>query len=436
MRVRRTSISAAVVALMAGMLLVTPAARVAASGHQAHAAVPGLVNYIASSGIRTPEFTYSGMGIDIDRDTDQDIFISNHTRGGSLWRNNSLGRFAQTATYAWPKYNPRHQLIDRHDCVWADVDRNGRVDAYCTTGRTMANYVKTGRGNELWLQDRTGHFVNQAPQWNVDDVCGRGRVVRFVNANGDAYPDLVVANARGRAVTDPCDSDPDLPNERTKLFLNHLGRYFRYVPTRLPVPAGAGVQCVVPLDFNGDGWQDLYLCQQLNEAPMLFENHQGHGYVNVTAEHRLTGLVSDAAATDLDGDGDPDLVIAAAHDFQYQLNDAGVFGDPVEIAAVPAGGEGWAVAVGDIDGDGDTDVYGMVGDYRLLTNPNDVIFYRDGLSFTSAPVPHAGGLADDVVMVHPWRNGQTGILVLNGYNHCCGPNAHKLGPIALFRLDG
>ena len=73
---------------------------------------------------------------------------------------------------------------------------------------------------------------------------------------------------------------------------------------------------------------------------------------------------------------------------------------------------------------------------QAVTNPNDVIFYRDGLSFTSAPVPHAGGLADDVVMVHPWRNGQTGILVLNGYNHCCGPNAHELGPIALFRLDG
>ncbi len=89
--------------------------------------------------------------------------------------------------------------------------------------------------------------------------------------------------------------------------------------------------------------------------------------------------------------------------------------------------------MGDIDGDGERDVYGMIGDRELRSNPNDVIFFRHGLTFTRSPVPRAGGLADDVVIVKPWPNGQVGLLVLNGYDKCCGRNAHARGPLALFR---
>ena len=182
------------------------------------------MNHIDGARIRTPELTYSGKGIDVDRDGDQDLFISNHTRGGSLWRNNGRGRFTQTATYAWPRLQRQHKLIDRHYCAWADVDRNGRIDAYCTTGRTIANYVKRGRGNELWLQDRNGHFVDRAhcgTSLTCADVVGSPR---FVNANGDAFPDLVLANAVPRAVEDPCDTSPTLPNEKSKLWINVGGR--------------------------------------------------------------------------------------------------------------------------------------------------------------------------------------------------------------------
>jgi hypothetical protein len=266
-----------------------------ASHHGTHALTPVLRNYIGYSRIRTPDLTYSGKGIDVDRDGDQDLFISNHTRGGSLWRNNGRGRFTQTATYAWPRLNDHGKLIDRHYCAWADVDQNGRLDAYCTTGRTMQNYVKIGRGNELWMQHLDGRFVERAAFWHVTDVCGRGRIARFVDANGDKYPDLVLANATPRDVADPCDTDPRLPNERSKLWINVGGRSFHYAPAKLPLEAGMGDQCIVQLDFNMDGWQDLYLCQNADEPPLLFENRQGRGYVDVTARHRLAGRVVDAA---------------------------------------------------------------------------------------------------------------------------------------------
>jgi hypothetical protein len=133
------------------------------------------------------------------------------------------------ATYAWPRLNRENRLIDRHHCTWADVDRNGRPDAYCTTGRTLANIVKRGRGNELWIQQRDdGHLAERSTRWHVGDVCGRGRVAEFVNANGDEFPDLVTSNARPRTDDhDECDTSPTLPNEKSKLFINVLGKDFQ-----------------------------------------------------------------------------------------------------------------------------------------------------------------------------------------------------------------
>lgn len=420
---------------MVGTILGPLASRGDASKGRAHPTVPTLRNHIAYSHIHTPNLTYSGEGVDFNGDGYQDLWISNHTKGGSLWRNNGTGQFTQVAKYAWPRLNAQHKLIDRHDCAWADVDGNGKIDAYCSTGRTMQNYVKTNRGNELWLQHLDGRFYERAKYWHVTDVCGRGRFVKFINANGDKYPDLLLANATPRNVQDPCDTDPKLPNEKSKLWINEGGKSFHYAPVKLPLEAGMGDQCIVPLDYNQDGWQDLYLCQNADQPPLLFENRNGNGYVNVTAQQPLTGQVTDAAVTDLNGDGYPDLVTSSAGAFQYQLNNAGVFADPVVIGTVPPDAEGWAVAIGDINGDGVSDVYGMVGDKHLQTNPNDEVFLRSGLQFTPMPVPPAGGLADDIVMVHPWKTGQLGMLVLNGYDRCCGPNAHQLGPIALLRLD-
>ena len=188
-----------VVALMLGSPPFTSASGSQVTG-AGNSAAPTLLNHIDGARIRTPELTYSGEGVDVDRDGDQDLFISNHTHGGSLWRNLGGGRFTEMAKYAWPRVNRENKLIDRHHCTWADVDNNGRPDAYCTTGRTVANIVKRGRGNELWIQQRddVGHLADRSARWHVGDVCGRGRVAEFVNANGDEFPDLVTSNARPR----------------------------------------------------------------------------------------------------------------------------------------------------------------------------------------------------------------------------------------------
>src|SRR4029453_398684 len=125
--------------------------------------------------------------------------------------------------------------------------------------------------NELWLQRRDGHFVEGGAAWQGRDGFGGGRAPGFLDAQGDRFPDLFLSHSYPRkAPDDECDSNPRLPNEDSKLFINVRGTSFRYAPRTLKVGAGMGEECIAPLDFNGDGWQDLYLCRKHNQLPVLF----------------------------------------------------------------------------------------------------------------------------------------------------------------------
>ena len=368
--------------------------------------------------------TWSAAPVDFDGDGAQDVLIGHHFRGARLWQNQGDETYARVAKYAWPAEVP-----DRHNCAWADVDLNGSPDAYCAAGRGLLNYVKDDRrDNELWLQSSAGwQFSEVGTRWQVGDPCGRGRSVAFLYANGDRYPDLFVGNEVPRVVDrDRCDTSQRLPNEESKLFLNQQGRGFRYAPRFWDYGSGPGSRCAVVLDFNGDGWDDLFTCPR-SGTPQLFANRGGRGLLDVTHRHRFDSAVTDADVFDLPRTPGPDLVTSSAEGFGYHLNRSGRFGARKVIAAVSRG-EGQSVAAGDADGDGDVDVYGMVG-AGAAGNPDDWIFLNDDhLSFTRVRVPSAAGAADDVVALDRSGTGRAEFLVLNGYN------LDRIGPVQLIRL--
>lgn len=371
--------------------------------------------------------TWSAAPFDYNRDGAQDVLINYHGTA-KLWENRGGGRFRRVARYAWPHDNSRGEFIDRHNCAWADVDRNRRPDVYCAAGRTERNRVKYGTDNELWLQTKRGRFVEVGTEWRAGDVCGRGRAVAFLDANGDVYPDLFVGNDTPRRRTDdPCDNSRTLPNEESKLFINVGGRRFRYAPRMGNFGAGAGTRCAEVTDFDADGWDDLFTCGGGGEAPQLFRNQQGNGFVNVTASHGFDQTVNDATTADLDHDGDLDIVTATPSGFAYHLNVNGPFSTGTMLGTIPAGTEGRSVAVGDADGDGDNDVYGMVGN-GLHENPDDVIWLNANMTFTPLHVPTAPGAADDVVDMNPRAGRRAEFLVLNGRKR------FSLGPIQLIRV--
>lgn len=134
--------------------------------------------------------------------------------------------------------------------------------------------------------------------------------------------------------------------------------------------------CILPADFNGDGLVDFFIGSRAvpwkyGETPVsyLFENKGGGKFEEMTNRIAVglsdVGLVKDGTWKDLDGDGDPDLLLAVEwQPFTIFYNEKGNF----KKAALDERSGWWNfVSAEDLDGDGDLDILaGNMGENSKL----------------------------------------------------------------------
>ncbi len=121
---------------------------------------------------------------------------------------------------------------------------------------------------------------------------------------------------------------------------------------------GAGVAW---LDYDGDGWQDLYWVQSDRTgggSDRLYRNLDGRGFemVALAASESEPGYGQGVLAADLDGDADPDLLLTNDGGDELSLNSGDGRFERVE-AGLDSSGWSSSAAAGDADGDGDLDLY-------------------------------------------------------------------------------
>ncbi|MBI1390735.1 MAG: tetratricopeptide repeat protein [bacterium] len=125
-------------------------------------------------------------------------------------------------------------------------------------------------------------------------------------------------------------------------------------------------------DYDGDGDDDVYFCNgrpELDKADpayhnALFRNNDDGTFTDVTDEAGVgdTGYGMCAAFGDVDGDGDLDLYSGnIGANVMYRNNGDGTFTDITIEAGVGDDGYAAAAVFGDVDNDGDLDLY--VGNY-------------------------------------------------------------------------
>lgn len=141
----------------------------------------------------------------------------------------------------------------------------------------------------------------------------------------------------------------------------HGGTGRRYMPETM----GSGLAW---LDYDGDGWVDLYL---VNAEPTpgyegppiadaLYRNLGDGSFADVTTRSRAEhpGYGMGAAVADLEGDGDLDLYVSNFGQDALLRNDGdGTFTEVTQASGI---GDPWwsmSAAFGDLDGDGDPDLY-------------------------------------------------------------------------------
>jgi hypothetical protein len=137
----------------------------------------------------------------------------------------------------------------------------------------------------------------------------------------------------------------------------------------LPETTGAGGAI---LDFDGDGWMDLYLVNsgpcdfyrpRVPLANALYRNNRDGTFTDVTAAAGVAGGAYGMGATvgDYDGDGRPDLYVTAYGRATLYHNDGGRFRDVTETAGVAVPGWTTSAVFFDYDDDGRLDLF--VGSY-------------------------------------------------------------------------
>ncbi len=67
-----------------------------------------------------------------------------------------------------------------------------------------------------------------------------------------------------------------------------------------------GTTCLQAVDYDGDGWQDILICEKA--ALKVYRNENGLRFVDVTESLGITGKASDASFVDMNGDSLRDLV--------------------------------------------------------------------------------------------------------------------------------
>jgi VCBS repeat protein/FG-GAP repeat protein len=391
-----------------------------------------LIGHPGPVGAASPQLT--------DRAAGADVHLSLHMKNpGALYTQNASGNLVKLATnVVSPRPSPQGSLVDRHACAFADVDHNGLMDLYSSAGRYASNrYKAEGINNELYLQTSPGVWRDMATQAGVGEPCTRGRHVVFSDFNGDGWPDLFLGAQKERNDPgDTCNTMSGYPYlEQSKVYVNRgddasgswLG--FRAAHEFDVSQPNTGDRGAISWDENGDGTLDLLTLGFPDQTPFFYRNNGNRSFTELSrSKVRSFPVMNGAEVGDLNNDGNLDLVYSDNAGFAYRRGTpTGLSTTSVRLGPnITSAGDGWSVALGDINGDGRTDVYGQIASAGSSGNPDDLVYVQQpNGTFAPSTAPSARGDANDVAAVVV--KGRAQFVVANGGND----EKENPGPIQL-----
>jgi hypothetical protein len=234
---------------------------------------------------------------DVNGDGKEDIFIGGAAGSpGALFLQQSDGAFKMdTNKKLWESDSEYEDL----GVLFLDVDGDGDQDMYVASGGASFPEGSTAYQDRLYLNNGSGAFSKSQgalPKMNTST-----QVVRANDVDNDGDLDLFIG---GRIVPDKYPYTPS-----SYLLLNEAGVYKDMTTKRAEGFMKAGLVTGAEFtDYDMDGDKDLIISAEWQPL-QIFNNSIGHfTKVNSDAFIDTEGIWFSLMATDLDGDGDEDLL--------------------------------------------------------------------------------------------------------------------------------
>ena len=283
--------------------------------------------------------------------------------------------------------------------AWVDYDNDGWLDLFIGNESTPGDLHPC----ELYRNNRNGTFIECAADVGLGGIVGCVKAVAWGDFDNDGFSDLFLSRYAQKNLLFRNVAAPPGPGG----IAVRGGRAFSNVSESMPVGDPVSSFASWFWDYDNDGWLDLLVFGYQNEGevvaavvadylgldhdgalPRLYHNEQGGGFIDVTEETGLNRVILAMGSNfgDLDNDGfldfyagtgSPDLRCLIPNRMFRNVNGRAFR----EVSSAGGFGhlqKGHGISFGDLDNDGDQDIYAVMGGYYTGDFYQNLLFENPG----------------------------------------------------------
>lgn len=367
----------------------------------------------------TYPYLYMGGGTaigDFNNDGLEDVFFTGNQVSNKLYINKGNLQFKDITKKAGLTGDDRWYT----GVSLVDINMDGWLDIYLSVAGLLGN-----RKNELYINNGNLTFTESAEEFGIADN-GYSYQGTFFDYDSDGDLDLLVINYSPTKFKAPpeyyklkMDNVNDFDSDH--LYENVNGKFVDKTKASGLINFGLTISASIT-DFNNDGLQDIYLCNDFGSPDFLYLNNGDKTFQEVskqaTNHTAMYSMGSDTA--DLDGDGLMDFVqldMNPADNYRNKVNMASMniplfwaqvdnglhyqymhnvinlnsgimegiphFSDISQMTGISSTDWSWSVLAMDVDNDANKDIFITNGTRRDINNRDFFNNVNKGLSFAS-----------------------------------------------------